>query len=62
MTSREFKCQDAIAMGDGDCGHAEASFAGRPKSFDAEGNELAGTQASTLMGVMVILLFLAPGT
>lgn len=44
-------------MGTG--GNAEASFAGRPKFFDAEENNKL---ALSLMGIMVIFLFLAHGT
>lgn len=51
-----------LPWGTGTGSNAEASFAGRPESFDVEGNELAGTQTSTLIGVMVIFRFLAPGT
>jgi len=57
VTPREFKRQDAVVVGDGAWATAEPGFAGRPKFFGVEGNEPAGTQP-----VMVIFLFLAPGT
>lgn len=62
VTSRQFKCQDTIAVGDEDWGKCWGRFCWETQILWCKGNKLSGTQTSTLMRVMVVFLFLAPGT